>query len=229
MRRIEMKTLPSMFARATLLVCCAVSTLAQTPFKPAEITFATDVQFPVRSVASGIVVVDVSVDSKGDVTGTEVQRDIASLTPVAMSSAQAWKYSPASVDGVPQASLMRVAFVFRPHAIMAAPPSFTPLQQQGDMAPDAKSGYIPPGIVAVTYPAYPIDAASVGAVVVQVKVNTDGKVEDVKAIRSFRPFTQFALNAAQKWQFRAATLQGEPVMSYIAIAFVYSPPVVSNY
>ena len=111
---------------------------------------------------------------------------------------------------------------------MAAPPSFAPLQQQDDVTPGAESGYIPPGIVAVAYPAYPIDAASVGAVVVQVKVDADGKVEDVKAIRSFYPFTQFSLNAAKKWQFRPATFNGEPVASNVAIAFVYSPPVVNE-
>lgn len=223
-----MKTLPSIFVRSTILACCALSTVAQVPFKPAEITFATDVQFPPNSIASGIVVVDVSLNSKGEVTGTQVPRAIASLTSTATSSVRAWKYRPASVEGTPQASLVRVAFVFRPNVIMAAPPSFAPVQQQEDTTPAANSGYVPPGIVSVTYPAYPIDAASVGAVVVQVKVDADGKIEDVKAIRSFYPFTQFSLDAAKKWQFRAATLNGEPITSDIAIAFVYSPPVVNE-
>jgi hypothetical protein len=65
---------------------------------------------------------------------------------------------------------------------------FAPLQQQEDVPPKAKSGYIPPGIIAVACPAYPVDAASIGAVVVRVKVGPDGKVEDIKEIRSFHPY-----------------------------------------
>lgn len=171
---------------------------------------------------------DVSLDSKGDVTQTDVLRDVASLTSTATSAVQSWKYRPAVVNGTPLASLVRVAFVFRPGVILAAPPSLAPLQQEGDVTPDVVPGYIPPGIVAATYPAYPIDAASVGAVVVRVKLDAGGKVEGVTAIRSFQPFTRPSMEAAKKWQFRPATLHGEPIASNITIAFVYSPPVVTN-
>jgi TonB family protein len=223
-----MKWLSSIFVCATILLCCSHPTLAQTSFKPAEVTSANDVQFPVGSIASGIVVVDVSLNSKGDVTGTKVQRDIASLTSVATSSVKAWKYRPASLDGTPQNSLVRVAFAFRPHVIMAAPPNFEPLQQPDDVRQDVRSGYIPPGIEGVAYPAYPIDAATVGAVVAQVRVGVDGKVEDVQPIRTFNPFNQFSLEAARKWRFRPATLHGEPIASNVVIAFVFSPP-ITNY
>jgi TonB family protein len=227
-----MKTLPSIFVRFVsaniLLICCAFSALAQVPFKPAEVTSARDVQFPVGSIASGIVVVDVSLDSKGDVTRTDVLRDIASLTSTATSTVRAWKYRPATLGGTPLASPVRVAFVFRPSVILAAPPSFAPLLLEGDVTTDVASGYTPPGIVAAAYPAYPIDAASVGAVVVRVKLDADGMVKEVTAIRSFRPFTRSSMEAAKKWQFRPATLHGEPIASNIAIAFVYSPPVLSH-
>jgi len=95
---------------------------------------------------------------------------------------------------------------------------------QDNATADLESGYVPAGILSVAYPAYPIDAASVGAVVVQVEVNADGRVESPKAIRAFAPFTKFSLEAAKKWRFRPATLNGEPVSSNIAIAFVYSAP-----
>jgi len=221
-----MKAFPSILVCAAIVVSCGIPALAQSTFRPARVTFATDVQFPITSIASGIVVVDVSIDSKGAVTGTAVQRDIASLTSVATSAVRDWKYTPAYLDGTPQPSVLRVAFAFRPRAIMAAPPSFAPLQQD-DGIQGSKSGYIPPGILAVAYPAYPIDAASVGAVAVQLRVNADGKIDNLKIIRAFPPFTRFSLDAAKKWQFRPATLNREPVASNIAIAFVYATPAVS--
>ncbi|MBZ5660075.1 MAG: energy transducer TonB [Acidobacteriia bacterium] len=223
-----MKKLPSTLALATLILNCALSTLALTSFKSAEVTSAGDVQFPAGSIASGIVVVDVQLNSKGDVTGTEVQRDIASLTSVATSSVKSWKYLPASMDGSPQNSLLRVAFAFRPRVIMAAPPIFDPLHQPDDETPDVHAGYAPAGIIGVAYPAYPIDAATVGAVVVQVGVDADGKVGKVKLVRSYNPFDQFSLEATKKWQFSAATFHGEPVASSMVIAFVYSSPTIAN-
>jgi TonB family protein len=222
-----MKKKWSTFALGFILLSCAHSTLAQASFNPAEVSSAGDVQFPVGSVASGIVVVDVSLNSKGDVTSTSILRGIASLTPVATSSVEAWKYRPASVGGTPQASLLRVAFAFRPRVIMASPPVFEPMLK-GDVTMDAKSGYIPPGVLGVSYAAYPIDAATVGAVVAMVEVGADGKVGDVKLIRSYNPFNRFSLEAAKKWQFRPATFRGEPVASIIVIAFVNSPPIISN-
>jgi Gram-negative bacterial TonB protein C-terminal len=208
------------------LVCLGFSAWAHVSFQPADVIAATDVQYPNGSVANGVVVMDVSLDSKGGVTGVDVLRDIASLTSVATSSVKAWKFNPASVDGSPQASQIRVVFAFRPHALMAAPPSFVPVLMKGDSSPDEKSGYIPAGIVAGAHPGYPINAATLGAVVVRVRVDRLGKIEHLKVIRDFSPFSQFALSAATQWQFQAATIDGEPISSNVAIAFVFSTPAV---
>jgi hypothetical protein len=83
----------------------------------------------------------------------------------------------------------------------------------GDSGPDEKSGFIPAGIVAGSRPQYPINAATLGVIVVQVRANDLGKIEQVKAIRDSYPFTQFTLSAARKWQFQAATIGGKPISS----------------
>jgi TonB family protein len=219
-----MKTHANNIVPAVILLCCAISTLAQIPFKSAEVTSASDVQSPTGNIASGIVVLDVSLDSEGEVTEVNVPRPVSSLALVATAAVRTWKYNPASLKNNSMPSVLRVAFAFRPRFISVSPPDFDPLPGPDDPSPEAKTGYVPPGIEKADYPAYPIDAANVGAVVIQLKVNAEGKVEDIKAIRPFNPFTKFALEAAGKWQFRAATMDGKPVASKIAIAFVYSPP-----
>jgi TonB family protein len=222
-----MRLLRSTCEISCVLLCCVVSSLAQSPFRSAEIISAGDIQSPVDSVASGIVVVDVSLDSKGDVTGTKVLRDVPSLTSLAVSSIQSWKYRPALVDGIPQPSMLRVAFAFRPRAILVAEPLFEPLQPE-DVPSDLGSAFALPGITAAAFPAYPIAAANVGAVVVQMKVGADGNARDVKLIRSYNPFNQFSIEAARKWRFRAASHHGRPVAAVIVIAFVYSQPTVAH-
>src|SRR5882672_6466766 len=88
-----------------LLASCAIQSLAQAPFKPAEVVSAGDIPYPVQSIADGVVVLDVLLDEKGAVTGSTVVRDIPSLTSAATSSVQSWKFSPASRQGKPEQTL----------------------------------------------------------------------------------------------------------------------------
>src|SRR3977135_2647218 len=114
-----------------LLASCSTQSLAQVPFKPAEVISAGDIPYPIQSIADGVVVLDVSLDEKGAITGSTVVRDIPSLTSAATSSVQSWKFSPASMRGKPEQSLIRVAVVFRPRAYFAAGPAFTPYSRRG--------------------------------------------------------------------------------------------------
>ena len=204
------------------LASCSIQSLAQAPFKPAEVISAGDIPYPIQSIADGVVVLDVSLDEKGAITGSTVVRDIPSLTSEATSSVRSWKFSPASMRGKPEQSLIRVAVVFRPRAYFAAGPAFTPILSEGE-SNRADQTYTPPGIVSVSYPQYPINAAAPGTVVVQVTVGRSSAIQRVKVVRDLPPFTKFALSAVNKWRFQAATLDGKPMTSSLAIAFVFSP------
>ena len=205
-----------------LLASCSTQSLAQVAFKPAEVISAGDIPYPIQSIADGVVVLDVSLDEKGAITGSTVVRDIPSLTSAATSSVQSWKFSPASMRGRPEQSLIRVAVVFRPRAYFAAGPAFTPILSEGE-SNQADQTYAPPGIVSVSYPQYPINAAAPGTVVIQVTVGRSNAIQRVKVVRDLPPFTKFALSAVNKWRFQTATLDGKPVASALGIAFVFAP------
>jgi hypothetical protein len=121
------KILVCMLVAVAVLASCANPSLAQSRFKPAEISSTSEIQHPINSIASGVVILDVSLDDKGTVTGSTVVHDIPSLTSVATSSAQRWTFIPASTLGVPEASVMRIAFVFRPPSYSAGEPRFSPI------------------------------------------------------------------------------------------------------
>jgi TonB family protein len=213
--------------KIALIVVILVSSIpasAQKLFSPPEILTAGDVQSPINSIASGIVILDVSLNSGGEITKIDIPRPIASLASIAKSAARSWKFKPASSEGAACPGVLRVAFAFRPRAIYVTPPAFVPLSVPEGGSPDKQAGYIPPGITAVAYPTYPINAANVGAVVVHVALDAEGKVSDVAAVRPFNPFTRFALEAARAWSFRPATLDGTPLPSAVVIVFVFTPP-----
>ena len=219
MRKISVGTVVA----AVGLVCGATQGFAQTTFNPSTVTSASEIPYPIQSIADGVVVVDVSIDDKGAITGSAVVRDVPSLTSSATSSIQSWKFSPASSQGKPVPSVMRIAVAFRPRSYLAAPPAFTPIVSEGTPNRGDRR-YVPPGIISVTYPQYPINAVVPGTVVVQVMVSKSGAIRTVKVVRDVPPFTQFALGAANKWRYQAATLDGKALTSNIAIAFVFAPP-----
>jgi len=205
-----------------VLVCGAMSTLAQATFKPAEVVSGPDIQYPNRSIADGVVVLDVSLDAGGGIAGVHVVRDIPSLTSAATSSMPSWKFSPALLQGKPQPSTMRIAVVFRPTSYLAAGPAFTVVPAQD--APDqTHRGDALPGIMSAVYPLYPVNAAMPGAVIIQVTIGKTGGIQRTKVVRELPPFTQFGLNALHRWQFQPATVDGNPVISNLAIALVFAP------
>jgi outer membrane biosynthesis protein TonB len=205
-----------------LLLCGAMSTSAQATFKPAEVISAPDIQYPIRSIADGVVVLDVSLDATGGIAGVHVVRDIPSLTSAAASSMPSWKFSPALLQGKPAPSTIRIAVAFRPTSYLAAGPAFTAVPAQE--APDqTHRGDALPGIISAVYPQYPVNAALPGAVIIQVTIGTTGAIQHTKVVRPLPPFTQFALNALNHWQFQPATVGGKPVVSNMAIGLVFSP------
>jgi hypothetical protein len=205
-----------------MLACCSIRRLAQAPFKPAEVTSASDIPYPIQTIADGAVILDVSLDRNGAIAGSTVVRDIPSLTSPAISTAQSWKFTPASTQGQQEQSAIRVAVVFQPRAYLAAGPAFKPILSEGTSNP-ADQNFIPPGIVSVSYPRYPINAAAPGTAAIEATIGKSSAIQHLKVVRDLPPFSQFALSAANNWRFQAATLDGKPVTSNIAIAFAFAP------
>lgn len=81
-------------------------------YNPLQITAADYATYPVASVASGEVALDVTIGSMGKVTRVHVVRDVQSLTPQATRAAKVWRFAPATYQGTPMTSHIVIAFVF---------------------------------------------------------------------------------------------------------------------
>jgi Gram-negative bacterial TonB protein C-terminal len=187
-----------------LLVCCAMPGMPQATFKPAEVTSAPDIPYPINSIADGVVVLDVSLDATGAIAGVNVARDIPSLTSAATSSIPSWNFSPALLLGKPVPWVMRIAVVFRPRSYLAAGPAFTPVPSTGNPDQARQSEFLPPVITSEVYPQYPVNAIVPGTTVIQVTVGKIGAIERTKFVRDVAPFSKFAVNALNGWRFQAA-------------------------
>jgi len=191
-------------------------------YKPAKVVSAADVNFPFQTTADGIVAFDVSLDAQGAIKNISVLQDLPPFTAPAKQSLRSWKFAPASENGRPEDSEMPVAFVFRHAVYIANEPPFTPIIPKND-SDEARRGFIPPGILSVSYAGYPASTIAMGAVVVQARVKPDGSTGEVGVVRKLSGgFGPLAIDAAKHWKFQPASREGKPVPSNVAIAFVFS-------
>jgi hypothetical protein len=189
--------------------------------RPMTLVSAGDIPYPAASVADGVVLLRVATDRTGKINGTSALRDIPSLTDAATTSVQRWKFGAASRENGPVESAMTVAVIFRPAVVQAAPPVFQAVH------PTMESGYTPAGILAVSYPEYPVNGVAFGTVVLQVAVDESGRAIAIETMRGITGLTMYATRAARTWRFEAAKLNGKPVASRVAIAFVFRLPITT--
>ena len=83
-------------------------------YEPPAVIAAAEVTYPLQSVASGTVVLEVALDETGKISGVRVVRGIESLTEPAERSVRQWKFQAAKNDGRPVPSKIPVAFSFVP-------------------------------------------------------------------------------------------------------------------
>jgi Gram-negative bacterial TonB protein C-terminal len=83
-------------------------------FDPPSVVTAVDAIYPLNSVASGTVVLEVSLDGVGKITDIRVVRGIASLTEPAEDSVRQWTFQPGKLNGKPVSSKIVAAFSFVP-------------------------------------------------------------------------------------------------------------------
>lgn len=186
-------------------------------YLPPEVILASETTFPMDlGVPGGTVVLKVALDSQGKVVGSEVERDIQRLGAIAQSSVKTWQFKPGERDGKASLSEMTVAFSYVPQRYGGTPLPFSPVEQD----PSAASS--PAGVVSVIYPPNPTTVVRYGADVVQVSLDKTGGIYSVKTIRELAVLNGFAKEAAKKWKFSPARLDGKAVRSNVAIAFVFA-------
>ena len=83
------------------------------PPGPVDVLTASFPQYPINSVASGTVVLRVTIDETGKVESTAAVRRIPSLTSPAIHVLREWQFKPATFNDKPVRSSIAIGFVFR--------------------------------------------------------------------------------------------------------------------
>lgn len=204
-----------------------VEAVEHQPFQQAAVVETGEVKYPANSVAYGIVALEVTIDTEGQVEAVKIDRDIVSLTLEAIRAVKSWKFEPAYVDGKPVRSKTAIAIVFDPAVNDPPPAHLGPLAEH----PDEESQdmhFILPHVTQAVYPIYPLASVAEGTVVLELEINVKGKAEAVKTLRGIVSLTSEAVRAVKRWKFDPAKLDGKPVTSKMTVAFLVRRPLYPN-
>jgi hypothetical protein len=196
-------------------------------FTPPDILTASDIPYPATTAAAGVVTLAVNLDGTGQIMNVQTLRDIPTVTTQATIALQNWTYAPASLNGKPVPSTLIVNIVFDPafldsNNIPLGPPELFQL-------PNPKAAlYTPPQLLTATFPPYPTNGLSAGAVVLDVSVNSQGKIAHVATVRDVPTLTAAAAAALQNWSFGAANYGNTPIASKVVVAMVFRNPATAQ-
>ena len=219
----------SALVAAAVLVAAPLS--AQQPYTPARYAAGSRPVLPVLVVGGGQAFVELTVGPDGAVQKVTPLQSTPPFTQGLIDAVTGWRFSPAVEDAIgpdgrpqgpkPATSRILVASVFRPPTLL------TPTLGEKTVNVGAASPEVAyPS--ATNEPPYPPRAFSGGVVLVEVSVDGTGAVSAARVIGSAPPFNQAALDAARRWRFRPARVNGHARAGYAYLVFGFPQPVTGR-
>jgi TonB family protein len=187
-------------------------------FSPARFISGDTPAVPIDTVAWDQANVEVTVAVDGSVRRVDPLGPSTPSLELLIEAVRGWQFTPARAGEVTTETQVLVAGIYRPPVLMAAAPP------EGFAAPPTSPSVPQP--VRLMPPFYPPTALFGGAVVVEVRVDEAGDVDEIQVVGSGGAFTGAALDAAREWRFSPATRAGTRVPAYVYLVFGFRAPIV---
>jgi len=210
----------------------AIVLITQSAFTPARLRDSAVPPIPFQAVGGGEVFLELSVDAHGVVQDVTTLRATPPFTESMTSAVRAWRFDPAVEKSAPQtgrrgelakapiASTVLAAGMFRPPTLNT--PTIGEQPRRGAAASDGT-----PVPLTTVMPPFPPLARDSGVVLLEVRVDDQGRVAAANVVRSAPPFDQPALEAVRQWTFRRAKIRGTPVEALAYVLFGFRAPLDS--
>ena len=194
---------------------------------PTQVKRVTPV-FPREAQAErvgGVVIMEAIIGVDGKVRDVRVVRSAPLFDNAAIDAVKKWEYTPPRlVDGTPTPVVMTVTVTFtldgQSGGTVVAPPwpaAAGAVRVGGNIQSPRKTRD-----VRAVYPAAAQADRVSGAVTLELLIGPDGKVKDVRVLRSRSVFDQSAVDAARRWEFEPTVIDGVPVSVVIASTVTFT-------
>ena len=143
--------------------------------------------YPQEALAKGIrgiVILDLVIDSEGQVAEMHVIRSIPGLDEAALAAARQWRYDPVEVDGRPVSVRLTVPITF---ALKL------PELSRDRGIPEIRQGVTP---------AWPEDTRGGGQAAADITLDPDGRIGMARILEGQEPWSSSLLQALRTWRFR---------------------------
>jgi TonB family protein len=191
--------------------------------KPPRLVRHVDPIYPAearKAGVEGIVILEAKTDERGRVADTKVLRSIPVLDRAAVDAVKQWEYEPMIIDGKPHKVVFTVTVRFQ----LEAGKKPTALEKFAVGAVRAEGEIKPPKLVKEVQPVYPEIARQAGVqgvVILSVKTDKEGKVNDVIVLRSIPLLDQAAIDAVRQWVYEPLVIEGKarPAVFTVTVRF----------
>jgi len=199
------------------------------PVRPPTQTKKVNPVYPLAAQlerVQGLVILEVIIGADGRVRDLRVLRSVPFLDEAAVDAVRQWEYTPAQLEGKPTPVVMMVTTTFSidaPNATSPGPLVVGPWPAAEGMA--RVGGNIPPPRrTKDARPDFPDEARRQrigGAVILEALIGPDGKVKDVRVLRSSPLFDKAAMDAVRKWEYERTQINGMfiPVVMPVTVTF----------
>lgn len=173
-------------------------------------------------IRSGTVVLELIINEKGEVWQVRVLDGPLSLIDAALDAVRQWRYAPTIVDGLPSpvittAKVRVVVQDEEPANCGAAAPRLEPIPTGGNVQ-ESK-------LLRKAEPIYPKEFRGRGTILLQVTVNEQGDVYEVRILRCPSIMEKAVLAAVCRWKYSPTFLNGAPVPVISTAAIEFNLPV----
>ena len=154
---------------------------------------------------------------EGTGNGEEARQTIKALFDAAVTSVRQWRYDPPFE--APLTFTIQVRFAKGPEVMEFKPrQEGDALRVGGEIKPPRKIKDVKP-----VYPPAAREAGIAGVVILEVKIGTDGRIEEGRVLKSIPLLDEAALDAVKQWQFEPTLMNGAPVPLIMTVTINFYP------
>ena len=204
----------------TASVCLILLILLSNTPAAVRLSIAPPPRHPMQTVETGLVVLDMDIDPDGKPSHVEMVQGMAPFVEPSLESVRQWIFQP--LEKGQGAVPATVVFLFRARTVLPDRPVTL------NLTPEPPDFDGPPRPMTITDPGYPLQSAAEGVVILQLLIDSRGRVQKTEVIRDIPSLTTTAAHAVSQWRFRPATHAGNaaPGTAFAVVSFLR--PVLSH-
>lgn len=158
-----------------------------------------------KNGVQGVVILEAKVDERGRVMDAMILRSIPELDQAAIDAVRQWVYEPLLIDGKPTKVLFTVTVRFQLGE--------KDIEKFAEGAVKVTDTIPPPRLIKKVDPVYSTIASQAGVegvVILEARTDVNGRVKNVRVLRSVPLLDQAAIDAVRQWIYEPLIIDGQP-------------------